>query len=41
MRNPNELYFNLRSYPLKAEVKAELNFEQRFIESKKIGNRYS
>ena len=37
----NELYFNLRSYPMKAEVKAELNFEQSFIKSIKIGNRYS
>ena len=36
-----ELYFNLRSYPLKAEVKAEWNFEQSFIKSNKIGNRYS
>ena len=37
----NELYFNLRSYPMKAEVKAEWNFEQSFIKSNKIGNRYS
>ena len=37
----NELYFNLRSYPMKAEVKAECNFEQSFIKSNKIGNRYS
>ena len=27
----NKLYFNLRSYPMKAEVKAEENFEQSFI----------
>ena len=37
----NELYFKLRSYPMKAEVKAEWNVEQSFIESNKIGNRYS
>ena len=37
----NELYINLRSYPMKAEVKAEYNFEQSFIKSNKIGNRYS
>ena len=37
----NELYFNLRSYPMKAEVKAEWNFEQNFIKSNKIGHRYS
>ena len=40
----NELYFNLRSYPMKAEVKAEYfihSFEQSFIKSNKIGNRYS
>ena len=37
----NELYFNLRNYPIKAEVKAGLNFEPRFIKSNKIGNRYS
>ena len=35
----NELYFNLRSYPMKAEVKADWNFEQSFIKSNKIGNR--
>ena len=35
----NELYFNLRSYPMKAvKVKAEWNFETSFI---KIGNKYS
>ena len=32
--------FNLRSYPMKAEVKAEWNFEQSSIKSNKIGNRY-
>ena len=32
----NELYFNLRSYPMKAEVKAERNFETSFIKSNKI-----
>ena len=37
----NELYFNLRSYPMKAEVKADWNFEPSFIKSNKIGNRYS
>ena len=37
----NELYFNVRSYPMKAEVKAEWTFEQSFIKSNKIGNRYS
>ena len=37
----NEIYFNLRSYPMKSEVKAEWNFEQSFIKSNKIGNRYS
>ena len=37
----NELYFNLRSYPMKAEVKAEWNFEQSCIKSNKIGNSYS
>ena len=37
----NELYFKLRSYPMKAEVKAEWNFEQSFIKINKIGNRYS
>ena len=37
----NELYFNLQSYAMKADVKAEWNFEQSFIESNKIGNRYS
>ena len=37
----NELYFNLRSYPMKAGVKAEWNFGQSFIKSNKIGNRYS
>ena len=37
----NEFYFNLRSYPINAEVKAEWNFEQSFIKSNKIGNRYS
>ena len=37
----NELYFNLRSYTMKTEVKAELNFEPSFIKSNKIGNRYS
>ena len=37
----NELYFNLRSYPMKAEVKAESNFEQSFIKSNKIENWYS
>ena len=36
-----ELYFNLRSYPMKAEVKAEWNFDQSCIKSNKIGNRYS
>ena len=29
------------SYPMKAEVKAEWNFQQSFIKSSKIGNRYS
>ena len=33
--------FNLQSYPMKAEVKAEWNFEQSFNKSNKIGNRYS
>ena len=33
----NELYFNLRSYPMRAEVKAEWNFEPSFIKSNKIG----
>ena len=37
----NELYFNIRSYTMKAEVKAEWNFELSFIKSNKIGNRYS
>ena len=37
----NELYFILRSYPMKVEVKTEWNFEQSFIKSNKIGNRYS
>ena len=37
----NEPYFHLRSYPMKAEVKAEWNVEQSFIESNKIGSRYS
>ena len=37
----NELYFNVRSYAMRAEVKAEWNFEQSFIKSNKIGNRYS
>ena len=37
----NELYFSLRTYPMKAEVKAEWNFEQSFNKSNKIGNRYS
>ena len=32
----NEFYFNLRSYPINAEVKAEWNFEQSFIKSNKI-----
>ena len=32
----NELYFNLRSYPMKGEVKVERNFEQSFIKSNKI-----
>ena len=32
----NEFYFNFRSYPMKAEVKAEWNFEQSFINSYKI-----
>ena len=41
-KSKNELYFNLRSYPMKAEVKAEWNFEQSFIKrNKKNGNRYS
>ena len=31
----------IRSYPMKAEVKAEWNFEPSFIKSNKIGNRYS
>ena len=35
----NELYFNLRSYPMKDE--AECNFEESFVKSNKIGNRYS
>ena len=35
----NELYFNLRSYPMKAEVKPVCNFEPSFIKSNiyKIG----
>ena len=37
----NELYVNLRSYAMKAEVKAEWNFEQSFMKSNEIGNRYS
>ena len=37
----NELYFNIRSYPMKAEDKAEWNFEQSYLKSNKIGNRYS
>ena len=37
----NEFYFNLRSYPMKAEVKAEWNFKQSVIKSNKIGNSYS
>ena len=37
----NELCFNLRSYPMKAEVKTEWNFEPSFIKSDKIGNRYA
>ena len=37
----NELYYNLRSYPSKVEVKAELNFEPSFIKSDKIGHKYS
>ena len=37
----NWLYFNLRGCPMKAEVKAEWNFEQSFIKSIKIGNRFS
>ena len=37
----NEHYFNLRSYAMKAEVKAECNFEQSFNKSNKIANRYS
>ena len=37
----NELYFNLRSYPMKAEVKTERNFGQRFLKGNEIGNRYS
>ena len=41
VESKNELYFNLRSYPMKAEVKAEGNFEPSFIKSNKIGNRYS
>ena len=36
-----ELHFNLRSYPMKAEVKAECNFEPSFTKSNKIENRYS
>ena len=35
----NELHFNRRSYPMKSEVKAELNFEPSLIKSNKIGNR--
>ena len=37
----NALYFNLRSYPMKAEAETEWNFEQSLIKSNKIGNRYS
>ena len=37
----NELNFDHRSYPMKAKVKAEWNFEQSFIKNNKIGNRYS
>ena len=35
------IYFNLPSYPMKAKVKAEWNFEPSFIKSNKIGNRHS
>ena len=31
----SELYFNIRSYPMKAEIKAEWNFEQSFIKTSK------
>ena len=41
VKSKNELYFNLRSYPMKGKVKAEWNFEQSFIKSNKIGNKYS
>ena len=37
----NKVYFNLRSYAMKAEVKDEWNFEQSLIKSNKIGNVYS
>ena len=36
-----ESKMNLRNYPMKAEVKAEWNFEQSFIKSNRIGNKYS
>ena len=32
----NELYFNLRSYPMKAEVKAEENTLNIFLERKNL-----
>ena len=36
----NWLYFNLRSYPMKAEAEAEWNFEPGFIKSNKRENSY-
>ena len=36
----NEYYFNLRRYPMYADINAELYFERSFIKSNKIGNRY-
>ena len=35
----NELFL-ISSYPMKAEVKAEWNFEPSFIKTNKRGNRY-
>ena len=37
----NELYFNLRSYPMQAAIKPESSFEPSFIQRNKIGNMYS
>ena len=38
MINPKINYI-FQSYPMKAEVKAEWNFEASFIKNSKIGNR--